>query len=74
MSVGGDAGRQAAIDHVRRRFPLLAGVAPACVPDGERRIYTFARTVPTSPGGPAIRQVVRVTVSGDRVVKVVLSR
>jgi hypothetical protein len=71
----GDRGRQAACDAVYRRFPHLAGARPTAACVGDRWIYTFDRSVPTAPGGPKIRQIVRVTVDAEgRVVKVVASR
>jgi hypothetical protein len=71
----GDASRQAACDHVYRKYPLLAGVRPAVQSAGPNRVYTFAKDVPTSPGGPSLRQIVRVTVdAAGKIVKVVASR
>ena len=72
---GDDRGRQAACDAVYRRFPVLQGTRPAAARAGDGWVYTFDRSVPVSPGGPKLRQIVRVTVdAGGRVVKVVASR
>lgn len=69
------AARAAACEVTYRRFPMLQGVAPKHERTGERWVYTFERTVATSPGGPRLRQIVRVTVdAAGRVVKVVASK
>ena len=70
-----DHGRQAACDHVYRRFRSLQGVRPTAAHVGDHWVYTFDKTMSTSPDGPRLRQVVRVTVDeAGRVVKVVASR
>jgi hypothetical protein len=69
------AGREAACAVAYRRFPILQGVAPRAERSGDRTVYTFEKTVATSPGGPRLRQIVRVTVDGaGRVTKVVGSK
>ena len=68
-------GRSAACDHVARKFPYMAGVRPKRAKKGDGWVYTFERSVETSPGGPTIRQIVHVTVDADgRVKKVAASR
>jgi hypothetical protein len=66
--------REAACQHAYRAFPALAGVRPTVRRAGPHRVYTFQKTFP-SDGGPAHRQLVRVTVDeGGRIVKVVTAR
>jgi hypothetical protein len=70
-----DSGRRAACERVKRDFPELAGLAPRTECRGPVRVFTFSKDVPTAPGGPRLRQTVRVTVDAQgRVVKVVASR
>ncbi len=60
---------------VAGRFPELAGVSPTVERAGVNRIYTFRGKVATSPDGPQLSQVVRVTVDGEgKVVRLVASR
>lgn len=67
--------REAACAHVARKFPYLKGCRPKVKRQGKSRIYTFKGSVETSPGGPKVNQVVRVTVDPDgKVLKVVASR
>ncbi|MFN2115640.1 MAG: hypothetical protein ACK2T6_07985 [Anaerolineae bacterium] len=55
--------------------PALKGVRPSVERRGANVIYTFAASVPTSPGGPKTRQVVRATVDPTgKIVKLVASR
>ena len=69
------SGREAACSHVYRKFPTLKGVRPTVQQTGANRVYTFQKRVLTGEAGPALRQVVRVTVDGDgRILKVVASR
>jgi hypothetical protein len=67
--------RRAACDRAYRLFPELRGVQPSAAGTGGTRVFTFRRDIPVAPGGPVLRQVVRVTVSTDgRVLKVAASR
>jgi hypothetical protein len=69
------AAREAACARVYCAYPLFRGVRPTVAVQGARRVYTFAKSVQTSPGGSTLRQWVRATVDeGGRVVKVVASR
>jgi len=53
----------------------MKGVRPKMTRQGSRRVYTFSKSVATSPGGPKISQIVRATVDdGGRIIKVVASR
>lgn len=67
--------REVACAHVYRKFPLLKGTRPSVRRAGPNRVYTFQSAVTTSPGGPSLRQVVRVTVDpAGSIVKVVVSK
>ncbi len=67
--------REAACAHVGRKFPLLKGVRPTVRRAGPNRVYTFQTSVATSPGGPKLRHVVRVTVNeAGHILKVVASK
>jgi len=66
--------RKVACDHVYRKFPGLAGARPRMRKAGPNRVFTFSQTLKEG-AGPALKQVVKVTVdAGGRVVKVVASR
>ena len=66
---------EAACRHVYRRFPALKDVKPTAGRAGPNLIYTFRLSHAAAPGTPAIRQVVRVTMSeAGEVLKVVTSR
>jgi hypothetical protein len=67
--------RDAACSHVYRKYPHLKGVRPSVGKAGANKVYTFSKSVATSPGGPKMKQVVRVTVKADgSIVKVVASK
>lgn len=68
-------GHEAACKYVARKFPLLADVRPTVTRAGQNDVYTFAQDVPVLPGGPKLRQVVRITVdAGGHILKVVMGR
>ena len=70
-----DSALRAACERVYRQFPELRGVRPSVAATGGKRVFTFRRDIPVAPGGPAVRQVVRVTVGTDgQVLKVAASR
>jgi hypothetical protein len=67
--------KQAAVAHVNRKFPKLKGSRPSVKKAGDNRIYTFKKSVEVAPGGPKMKQVVRVTVNKDgKIVKTVASK
>jgi len=67
--------RAVACRHVYRKFKDMDGVKPSLQQAGPNRVFTFRRSQAVAPGGPRIRQIVRVTVSPEgRIVKVVASR
>jgi hypothetical protein len=65
--------RKAACDHVYAKFPHLAGTRPSMRKAGDLRVFIFER-ITGGPGGPALKQIVKVTVhETGRIVKVVAS-
>jgi hypothetical protein len=66
--------RKAACDHVYSAYPDMKGARPSVREAGGNRVFVFEKTL-SEKNGPALRQVVKVTVdSGGRVLKVVASR
>ncbi|MCB0218037.1 MAG: hypothetical protein H6648_08625 [Caldilineae bacterium] len=67
--------RAVACRHVYRKFKAMEGVKPSVQAAGPNRVFTFRRSDATSPGGPSISQIVRVTVDPEgRILRVVASR
>jgi hypothetical protein len=59
---------------VYSHYPDMQGARPAMRKAGEDRVFIFEKVM-AAAGGPALRQVVKVTVSGaGKVLKVVASR
>ena len=67
--------RKAACDHVYRKFPDLEGTRPKVRKAGDNRVFTFEKVLQEGTGGPALKQIVKVTVSDTgQIQKVVASR
>jgi hypothetical protein len=67
--------RKAACDHVYRKFPDMKGTRPSVRKTGKNRVFTFEKVLQEGTGGPALKQIVKVTVTDvGRIEKVVASR
>lgn len=66
---------EVACRHVYRKFPALKDVKPTAGRSGPHLVFTFRASHAGPPGTPAIRQIVRVTVSdAGEIMKTVTSR